>query len=285
VATVSAIDLCGATPVLVDIDPRFFTLDPVHLETAITPRTRAIIPVHLYGQAADLRPILDIARRFGLRVIEDCAQAHGAIYEGRRVGAWGDMAVFSFYPTKNLGAIGDGGLVATNDGHLAEGVRLLREYGWRERYISNIPGWNSRLDELQAAILRVKLRYLDEENAHRRRLALLYHERLADTPAQVPKERAGSQHVYHLYVIRNSQRDDLSAFLRGYGVGTLIHYPASIHRQPAYAQRVCVVGSLAESDRAACEVLSLPLYPELGVVAINRIAGLVRGFLTGKLDQ
>ncbi len=267
VATVAAIELVGATPILVDIDLRHFNLDPTRLEAAITPRTRAVIPVHLYGQAADLAPISAIARRYGLRVIEDCAQAVGALYRDRRVGGWGDVAAFSFYPTKNLGALGDGGMVTTDDAVLAERALRLRQYGWRKRYISEIAGWNTRLDELQAAILRVKLRYLDEDTALRRKWVALYNTNLSDlqnlTGLVLPQEMPYGRHVYHLYVIRHPRRDALQAYLQERGIGTLIHYPLPIHLQPAYRGRLGDRGSFPAAERAACEVLSLPLYPEL----------------------
>jgi dTDP-4-amino-4,6-dideoxygalactose transaminase len=278
VATVSAIELCGASPVLVDIDPRSFTLDPTKLPAAITPRTKAIIPVHLYGQSADLEPILDLARRHHVRVIEDCAQSHGALYRGKRTGAWGDMACFSFYPTKNLGAIGDGGFVATDDPQLAENARLLREYGWRQRYVSDLAGWNTRLDELQAAILRVKLRTLDADNTRRRHLAALYDELLTASSVVLPPAMSYGEHVYHLYVVRSARRDELQAFLKERGVGTLIHYPVPIHLQPAYRGRMGDAGSLPETERAAREILSLPMFPELTEAQVQQVAQAVREF-------
>jgi len=263
VATVAAIELCGATPVLVDIGADRYTLDPEKLPCLLTPRTKAIVPVHLYGQPADMTPILEIAHRHGLKVIEDCAQAHGATYRGRRVGSWGDMASFSFYPTKNLGALGDGGIVVTDDPGLAEKARLMRQYGWAERYVSHIRGWNSRLDELQAAVLRVKLRYLDADNAARVGLATMYNQLLADTDLVLPLEHPGSNQVYHLYVIRTKRRDELRAFLKERGIGTLVHYPVPVHLQPAYRGRLPGGDDLPETERAAREVLSLPMYPEL----------------------
>jgi len=278
VATVAAIELCGATPVLVDIEPDYYTLDPDKLESTIMPRTKAIIPVHLYGQPADLTPILEIARRHGVRVIEDCAQAHGAMYGERRVGAWGDIACFSFYPTKNLGALGDGGMVVTNDAALAERARLLREYGWAERYVSHIPGLNSRLDEVQAAALRVKLRYLDTDNAARARRAQDYHQALRGTQLSAPKRRSDATHVYHLYVIRCSERDELQTWLKARGVGTLIHYPVPIHLQPAYRGRLRGGDNLPETERAAHQVLSLPMYPELSELELQMVAGTVQSF-------
>lgn len=278
VATVAAIELAGATPVLVDIEPAFYTLDPGKLEAAITSRTKAIIPVHLYGQPADLAPILEIAREHGLRVIEDCAQAHGAMYRGRRVGAWGDIACFSFYPTKNLGALGDGGMVVTNDSALAERARLLREYGWAERYVSHIPGLNSRLDEVQAAVLRVKLRYLDADNVTRARRAQDYDQALQSTQLIAPKRRSDATHVYHLYVIRCSERDELQTWLKARGVGALIHYPVPIHLQPAYRGRLRGGDNLPETERAARQVLSLPMYPELSEMELQMVAGTVLSF-------
>ena len=277
VATVAAIELSGATPVLVDIDPLRYTLDPRRLENAITPRTKVIVPVHLYGLAADLDAICDIAKRHNLLVLEDCAQAHGATCRGRRVGAWGDIAAFSFYPTKNLGAIGDGGCVATNDAALAERVRLLREYGWTERYVSSIAGWNSRLDELQAAILRVKLRHLDADNERRRALAAVYDERLPAS-TQKPSVPANCTHVYHLYVIRHPERDRLASYLRDQGIGSGIHYPVPIHLQTAYRGRLGEAGSLPETERAAREILSLPMFPELTPDQARQVAEAVRSF-------
>lgn len=282
VATVAAIELAGATPVLVDIEPDYFTLDPDKLESAISSRTKAIIPVHLYGQPADLTRILEIARRHGVRVIEDCAQAHGAMYAGRRVGAWGDIACFSFYPTKNLGALGDGGMIVTNDPALAERAGLLREYGWAERYVSHIPGLNSRLDEVQAAVLRVKLRYLDADNAARSRRAQDYDETLKSTQLIAPKRRPDATHVYHLYVIRCSDRDKLQNWLKSRDVGALIHYPVPIHLQPAYRGRLRDSDKLPETEWAAREVLSLPMFPELGENEVQTVIEAINAFNVGK---
>lgn len=278
VATVAAIDLAGATPVLVDIEPDYYTLDPRRLEAAISSRTRAIIVVHLYGQPSDLAPILEFAHRYKLRVIEDCAQAHGARYGDRRVGTIGDIGCFSFYPTKNLGAIGDGGMVVTNDESLAGRIRLLREYGWAERYISAIPGWNSRLDEVQSAILRVKLGRLDESNEARMRLAGRYDVSLKDVSLQLPRRRNGASHVFHLYVVRSANRDRLQAHLKSRGVDALIHYPMPVHQQPAYHRRLRVVDGLPQTEKAAKEVLSLPLYPELSDAEQDRVIEAVLGF-------
>jgi len=278
VAMVAAIELCGAQPVLVDIDPVTYTLDVAQLEAAITPYTKAVIPVHLYGHPANMEAVLAIARRHGLRVVEDCAQSHGATYQGRKTGDWGDLAAFSFYPTKNLGALGDGGMIVTDDRTLAETARLLRQYGWQERYVSAIPGSNSRLDELQAAVLRVKLRYLDEDNGRRIHLAKLYIERLASTNLQLPTATQGAKHVYHQFVVRSARRDALQAHLEAKGIGTLIHYPMPVHLQPAYVGRVICHSSLPASEHAAREVLSLPLYPQLSDEALDRVVEAILAF-------
>jgi dTDP-4-amino-4,6-dideoxygalactose transaminase len=278
VATVAAIELSGATPVLVDIEPDYYTLDPSKLAAAIGPRTRAVVPVHLYGQTADLSPIMEIARNRGLKVIEDCAQSHGAMYQGKRAGAWGDMACFSFYPTKNLGALGDGGMVVTNDPELAGRTRLLREYGWAERNVSSVTGWNSRLDELQAAVLRVKLGHLDRDNGHRQKLALFYDEALSEYQLVQPKIRDEGTHVYHLYVVRSSERDDLHAFLRAHEIGALVHYPVPVHEQPAYCRRLRGADRLPETERIAREVLSLPIYPELSPDEAGQVVTTVRDY-------
>jgi dTDP-4-amino-4,6-dideoxygalactose transaminase len=275
VATVAAIELAGARPVFVDIDPDSYTMDASQIEAAITPRTRAILPVHLYGQAADLAPLLDIARRHGLRLIEDCAQAHGTTYQGRRVGAFGDVGCFSFYPTKNLGAYGDGGLIVTNDSALAERARLLRQYGWREHYVSSRRGTNSRLDELQAAILRVKLRHLEAWNEQRRALAALYNQLLAGSGVTTPFEPAYSRHVYHLYVIQSERRADLQAHLQAHGVSALVHYPVPVHLQPAYADLGYTPGRLPATEHVASRILSLPLYPELTEDEVRTVCSLI----------
>jgi dTDP-4-amino-4,6-dideoxygalactose transaminase len=284
VATVAAIELCGATPVLVDIRPETYTMDPGRLEAALTPRTRALIPVHLYGRPAAMEAITAFAREHGLRVIEDCAQAHGAGLHGRRVGSWGDLACFSFYPTKNLGALGDGGMVVTDDAELADRVRLLREYGWAERYVSHIAGLNSRLDELQAAVLRVKLRRLDGDNAERGRLASAYDEGLAGTGVATPQRPPDATHAYHLYVVRSAQRDRLKAFLESRGIAALVHYPVPVHLQPAYRGRLPGGDRLPETEKAAREVLSLPLFPGLGRDELNAVIEAVRQFQGDRHD-
>ncbi len=276
VATVAAIEMAGAAPVLVDIDPTTFTLDSERVEGALSPRTRALLPVHLYGHPAPMKALRDLATRHGLKLIEDCAQAHGATMDGRRAGTFGDVAAFSFYPTKNLGAIGDGGAIATADPEIAAVARRLREYGWRERYVSEVPGTNSRLDELQAAILRVKLRHLDEDNARRVALARIFDADLSEADVTLPTTREGCGHVYHQYVIRHPGRDALRAELRAHGVGTLIHYPVPVHLQPAYRGRLRIPGPLARTEEAAATVLSLPMYPELGSERAHRVTAVVR---------
>ena len=278
VATVAAIELAGATPRFVDIDPITYTLDPAQLAAAVTPRTRAIVPVHLYGAPADMDAVLSVARAHGLLVVEDCAQAHGARTQGRMAGTLGDAAAFSFYPTKNLGALGDGGAVATNRPEVAERLRLLRQYGWRERYVSDVAGTNSRLDELQAAILRVRLGHLEAENAARRRLAARYDAALAGLPIALPPARPDDCAVYHLYVIRTAARDALAEHLRARGIGTGVHYPVPVHRQPAYAHLGYGPGSLPATEAAAAGVLSLPMYPDLPEVAVAVVAAAMQEF-------
>jgi dTDP-4-amino-4,6-dideoxygalactose transaminase len=279
VATVAAIEQAGAKPVLVDIEPGFYTIDPGKIATVITPKTKAIIPVHLYGQPADLDPILEIAGKISLKVIEDCAQAHGAMYKGKRIGSFGDLACFSFYPTKNLGALGDGGIVVTDQPKLAQRLRLLREYGWAERYVSHFPGTNSRLDEVQAAILRVKLHYLDQDNAARARIASMYNAELIGCDMVLPTCRQETSHVYHLYVVRTQCRDALKQHLKDKGIAALVHYPVPIHLQPAYQGRLTGADQLLETERAAQEVLSLPIYPELNETDLEAVIKVVRTFL------
>ncbi|HET7595142.1 MAG TPA: DegT/DnrJ/EryC1/StrS family aminotransferase [Stellaceae bacterium] len=280
VATVAAIELAGAKPLLIDIDPATYTMDVAELARVLAAppgRIAAIIPVHLYGQAADLDAIVPLARRHGVPVLEDCAQCHGAALAGRRLGSIGDIAAFSFYPTKNLGALGDGGAVITSDDALAERIRALREYGWRERYVSDIAGMNSRLDELQAAILAVKLAALDADNARRAAIADAYDAGLADLPLERPMRRRGASHAFHQYVVRSPQRDRLREALAQRGIGSNIHYPVPVHLQPAYRGRVGMGPSgLRESERAAREVLSLPIYPQLADAAVTRVVAALR---------
>lgn len=279
VATVAAIELTGARAVLCDVRADSMLLDVARLERAITPHTKAIIPVHLFGQSCDLDPILEIARTPSAKifVLEDCAQAHGATYRGKRVGSYGDIAAYSFYPTKNLGAYGDGGAIITNDAALADRVNLLRQYGWRERYASDIKGMNSRLDELQAAILRVKLRHLDAWNAARRERAALYAELLRTVT--LPREMEYGQAVYHLYVVQSPQRDALIAHLKARGIGTAIQYPLAIHQQAAYTNLGYRDAELPVASRLAREIVSLPLYPELSLDDVRAVANAVNEFV------
>jgi dTDP-4-amino-4,6-dideoxygalactose transaminase len=222
-----------------------------------------------------MEKILSISRQYGLRIIEDCAQSHGAVYKGRKTGAWGDIGIFSFYPTKNLGALADGGIMVTSDPEIAKRARLLREYGWGERYVSEIPGLNSRLDELQAAILRVKLRYLEEENTKRQIIADTYNSLLAETNLRLPRCSPGVKHVYHQYVVASSRREELRSYLKAQGIGTLVHYPVPIHLQPAYQGRLGDGGSFPYSEQAAKEVLSLPIFPELSLEQVRTIAEII----------
>ena len=268
VATVAAIELCGARPVLVDIDPATYTIDPQKLQDSIARsaeagRPKAVVAVHLYGQPCDLASVREICERHGLLLIEDCAQAHGARFDGEPVGARADAASFSFYPTKNLPAFGDGGAVGFKNADHAQHCRALREYGWRERYVSDIAGMNSRLDELQAALLNVRLRHLDAEIDSRRRAARYYSEHLrglVQTPAVAPR----SEHAWHLYVVRSTRRQELREALQRQGIGTGIHYPVPVHLQPAYHKRVLVgAGGQSATEAAAAQILSLPMHPFL----------------------
>ena len=279
VATAAAIGLCGATPVFVDIASDTYTMDPDHLEETvkgIRGRLKAVVPVHLYGHPAEMGAILEVAERHSLRVVEDCAQSHGAMFRGVRTGTLGHVAAFSFYPTKNLGALGDGGMVVTDDPELSEKIRLLREYGWKERYISAVQGMNSRLDELQAAILRVKLPHLDAENETRRRLAAIYHSLLSETELILPKTNPDVTHVYHQYVVRTPRREALKTHLREKGIGTLIHYPVPVHRQPAYMSRPPGAKQLENTENIAGQILSLPMFPELREEQARAIAWEIR---------
>jgi dTDP-4-amino-4,6-dideoxygalactose transaminase len=272
VATVAAIELTGATPVFVDIEPDYYTLDPSRLEEMISHRTKAVIPVHLYGQSADIPAIMDIVKKNGMMLIEDCAQAAGAVYGDKHLGSFGDMGCFSFYPTKNLGALGDGGMVVTDNPELAKRARLLREYGWAERYISHLCGWNTRLDELQAAVLRVKLPYLDDDNIKRVEIAKRYNENLRRSSVVTPISRSSASHVYHLYVVRSRLRREILSFLKSKGIDVLIHYPVPIHLQPAYRDRLKGKEKLSVTENVAYEVISLPIYPELDMKNVDFIS-------------
>jgi dTDP-4-amino-4,6-dideoxygalactose transaminase len=272
VATAAAIQYAGATPRFVDVDPRTYTMVPDQIERAITPRTRAIMPVHLYGHAADMDPILDVARRRGLVVIEDAAQAHGAEYKGRRCGSMGELAGFSFYPGKNLGAYGEGGAVVTGDPALAKKIRLLRSWGEERRYEHSVKGFNYRMDGVQGAILRVKLRHLEPWTEARRARAADYRRAFQDTGVGVPIELDGCRHVYHVYAVRLRTRDAARESLQKAGIHTGVHYPIPVHLQPAYADLGYGAGDFPVSETVASEVLSLPMYPELTTAHIEEVA-------------
>jgi dTDP-4-amino-4,6-dideoxygalactose transaminase len=263
VATAAAIHYTGAIPIYVDIDPETFCMDPAKLEAAITAKTRAVVPVHLYGQSADMDPINKIARDRGLVVIEDAAQAHGAEYKGRRVGSLASMACFSFYPGKNLGAYGEAGLVTTDNPEYAKKMRMLRDWGAEQKYHHVLKGYNYRMEGLQGAILRVKMRHLEEWTEARRAIARRYDQALAESEVRTPRPTNNNRHVYHVYAIRSSARARWQQELTARGVQTGIHYPIPVHLQPAYADGRWKLGDFPHSERAAEEVLSLPMYPEL----------------------
>jgi dTDP-4-amino-4,6-dideoxygalactose transaminase len=282
VATVAAIEMTGARAVLVDVEPEGMTMSPESLAGAIgtlgrSHRFRAVIPVHLYGRPANIEALLEIADSGRLAVVEDCAQAHGAEAGGRKVGTFGDFGAFSFYPTKNLGALGDAGAVVSGDAELAERASALREYGWRQRYVSDEVGVNSRLDPLQAAVLRVKLPMLNRANERRRRIAAMYRAGLAGTSYLLPDEASG--HVYHQYVIRTGRRDELKAFLAERGVNSLVHYPQPVHLQPAYRGRLDLApGGLPVTEAACRQILSIPVQPTLSDGEVEKVIELLRAF-------
>jgi len=291
VATAASIVRCGATPVFVDVDSETYTMDPVKLEKTITEmlqhppfpgaRAKAIVPVHLFGHPADMRTILDIAQRYELAVIEDCAQAHGAQIQGQKVGTLGHISAFSFYPTKNLGALGDGGAVLTNSRQIHEKLHALRQYGWEERNVSTMHGINSRLDEIQAAILRAKLNHLEEENENRREIAALYNEGLKNAGFVLPVESDGNNHVYHQYVIRAERRDDLMAYLKKQSIGSAIHYPKPVHEQPAFLTGgICGSSGLDITEEHSRRILSLPMFPQLTPDQARRV---VQALLSGNV--
>jgi len=279
-ATVLAVHHVGATPVLVDVDEQTGLMDPIELLSTITSRTRAILPVHLYGQSADMDAILQIARRHELITIEDACQAHGAAQGGARVGGFGQAGCFSFYPVKNLGGLGDGGMVTTNSDQVREDLVRLRNYGQTRKNYSQIPGYNERLDTIQAAILQVKLRRLDRWNAARQQNAAHYHELLAGLPIERPVTLADREHAWHLYVIRTERRDELATFLAERGVVTGVHYPTPIHRQPAFAGYEFANRRFPIAERLAGKILSLPMYPELTLDQIQYVADAVRAFFS-----
>ncbi|MBZ5568055.1 MAG: DegT/DnrJ/EryC1/StrS family aminotransferase [Acidobacteriia bacterium] len=275
VATVAAILYTGARPVLADIDPKSFNLDPAQIERAISPRTKAIIPVHLYGQPADMDPIMEIARRHKLIVIEDAAQAHGAEYKGRRVGSIGAMGCFSFYPGKNLGAYGEGGAVTTSNPEYARTIRMLRDWGAEKKYQHQLKGYNYRMEGFQGAILGVKLRYLEGWTEARRAHARRYHQLLAGSGVRTPAEVSGVRHVYHVYTVRSAERDELQRTLQAAGVQTGIHYPIPVHRQPAYSDLGYGPGDFPHAEAAAREVLSLPIFPEMTEAQMQEVVAAV----------
>jgi dTDP-4-amino-4,6-dideoxygalactose transaminase len=281
IATWLAVSQVGATPMPVEPAPHSFNMDPARVEAAITSRTKALLPVHLYGEPADLTPLLLLARRHGLKVLEDAAQAHGARYRGQRVGAHGDAAAWSFYPGKNLGALGDGGAVTTNDAALAERLRVLRNYGSRVKYHNEVAGYNSRLDELQAALLRVKLPHLDRENERRVAVARRYAEGLAGIELVLPETAPHAQSAWHLYVVRHPRRNELAQRLQEAGIGTVIHYPVAPHLQPAYAALGLAAGALPVSEALHAEVLSLPMGPTLSDAEVDRVISVVREAVAG----
>ena len=278
VATVAAIEAAGATPVLVDVEPQFYTLNPLQLGEVFTPKTKAIIAVHLYGQAVDLDAITAFCQKHKIFLIEDASQAHGAKYKQQHLGSIGDIGCFSCYPTKNLGAIGDAGLITTNNTELATKIRMLREYGWNER-ISEYPGRNSRLDELQAAVLRVKLKYLDADNEKRRQLAEYYTDKLSDLSIQLPEVREEAESVFHLYVLQVEGRQDLLEYLKGKDIQAGVHYPVPVHLQPAYQDRVLTSNDMSITENLTENIISLPMYPELSVNDANKIVDVMKKFL------
>jgi dTDP-4-amino-4,6-dideoxygalactose transaminase len=276
VATVAAIGYVGARAVYVDIDPQTFTMDVDQIEGAITPRTRAIVPVHLYGQPADMDPILEIATRHGLKVIEDGCQAHGAAYKGRPVGALGDAGCFSFYPGKNLGAYGEGGMVVTNNAAIAKRIRMLRDWGSEKKYHHVLKGFNYRMEGMQGSILRVKLRHLEKWTEGRRAHAAEYRRVLADSDVEIPAEAPYARHVYHVYAVRTKDRAAMQRVLQANGIGTGIHYPIPVHMQPAYADPAYREGDFPHSEQAANEVLSLPMFAELSFTNVEMIGAALK---------
>jgi dTDP-4-amino-4,6-dideoxygalactose transaminase len=276
IGTTEPISYTGATPVFVDVEPATFNVDPAAVERALSPRTKAIIAVHLFGQCADVERLQALCQRRGIALVEDCAQAIGADWKGRRCGSWGAMGCFSFYPSKNLGAYGDAGMVVTADARLAEELRVLRNHGSRARYHHHVIGYNCRLDDMQAAVLRVKLKHLDRLNALRREKAQGYNRRLAGRGLVLPAEHGQGLHVYHQYTVRSPQRDAIKAALDAASIGSMIYYPIPLHRQEVYSQ-AGAGQSLPHSERVAAEVLSLPMFPMLTDAQLDRVASVVLG--------
>lgn len=271
IATWLAVSQCGATPVPVEPVEATYNIDPARIEGAITPRTKVILPVHLYGQPADLDPILDLAQRYGLRVLEDAAQAHGARYKGKRIGGHGDAVAWSFYPGKNLGAMGDAGAVTTDDPYIADRVRVLRNYGSRTKYVNEVAGFNSRLDPLQAAVLRIKINRLDEWNLRRRRVAERYVQLLNDAGLILPRVMAGTTCSWHLFVVRTDDRATLIRELENAGIGVLIHYPTPPHQQKAYSRHDRIIGTLPIATSVSQQVLSLPIGPHVEASQVDHV--------------
>lgn len=282
-ATAAAVTFAGAKPVFVDVNPETLCIDVEKIEAAVTTRTKALLPVHLYGLTADMDRIWPIAERHNLIVVEDACQAHGAMYMGRRAGSLGHAAGFSFYPTKNLGACGDAGMVTTDDDHAAEMIRAMRNCGQKSKNVHELPPFNHRLDNLQAAILRVKLRYLDQWSDARHKHAALYNQLLTGLDVRLPVEPAGYRHVYHLYVIRSGNRDALQMHLKERGIGTAIHYPNPVHLQPFYAQKGDAYGRFPVAEKICTEILSLPMYPEMSEEQVEIVALAVASMLVSTL--
>lgn len=276
-ATAAAVTFAGATPIFVDVDPETWNIDPERVEAAITPRTKAILPVHLYGLPVDMDKILGIAEKYNLKVVEDACQAHGGKYKGKRTGSLGHAAGFSFYPTKNLGGCGDGGIVTTNDTEVADTIRALRNCGQTDKNVHELEPHNHRLDSMQAAILRVKLKYLDEWIESRRKIAAHYNNLLADANVQLPVQPTGYQHVYHLYVIRSQNRDALQAHLKERGIGTAVHYPNPVHLQPFYSNGKDRHGEFPVAEKICNEILSLPMFPELTEEQVEIVSSEITG--------
>lgn len=279
VPTITAILEAQAVSIFVDIEPLTYTIDPAKIEAKITKKTKAILPVHLYGQCADMTQIIKIAKKYKLKIIEDCAQAHGAMHKNKKAGSFGDVACFSFYPTKNLGAYGDAGMIVANNKKIADRVRLLRNYGEKKRYHHHIKGFNNRFDELQAAILLVKLKYLNKNNQKRRQIAQKYIRELSQIKDLIlPQEAKNRKHVYHLFVIRIKQRKKLQEFLKQRGIDTLIHYPIPVHLQKSFSEYKYCQGKLKNTEKIAQEILSLPIYPELTEEKVNFVIKQIKNF-------
>jgi dTDP-4-amino-4,6-dideoxygalactose transaminase len=277
VATVAAIEATGAKAVLIDVEKKFYTLDPIYLEQALSKKTKAVVVVHLYGNAADIEPVQAFCSSNNLFLIEDASQAHGAKYKGKRLGSIGDIGCFSCYPTKNLGAIGDAGLITTNNLDLARRVRMIREYGWEER-VSMIAGRNSRLDELQASILRVKLKYLDSDNQKRRNIAKFYYDHLSHMPIEVPNVRPSVEPVFHLFVIQVDRQKMLLDFLKEEGILAGVHYPLPVHLHPAYKGNKINSKDMIVTEKIVKKIISLPIYPELSFADVKKVIDAIKKF-------